>query len=303
MFLSGLEMDSSMELLSVQVSQCFRLLEYKSGYSKYLARCSFCFKMSPKLIHSLSGDEIRKECIKLGLSGRFTMKEALVEVATALVRSGKDPRTHQFYPSQPLHGNYHYQVVISSEIVETMKVLPTSMSACLSPQISVKTSPLATKTTASASQVPIYSPSYPPPNVTHCSVVKSESNVLEKILTTLEEIHDVLEKKPAVSSDETDSEFESFTSAAFSTSSDLNCMSQMSSFPTSFSSDSSKKSSSSTRWSKDRLREEHICIKFQHGSCKNSDDHPEDLHLCAKCCLSFDELLESDHGADWCPYY
>ena len=301
MFLSGLEMDSSMELLSVQVSQCFRLLEYKSGYSKYLARCSFCFKMSPKLIHSLSGDEIRKECIKLGLSGRFTMKEALVEVATALVRSGKDPRTHQFYPSQPLHGNYHYQVVISSEIVETMKVLPTSMSACLSPQISVKTSPLATKTTASASQVPIYSPSYPPPNVTHCSVVKSESNVLEKILTTLEKIHDVLEKKPAVSSDETDSEFESFTSAAFSTSSDLNCMSQMSSFPTSFSSDSSKKSSSSTRWSKDRLREEHICIKFQHGSCKNSDDH--DLHLCAKCFLSFDELLESDHGADWCPYY
>ena len=41
MFISGLEMDSSMELLSVQVSQCFRLLEYKSGYSKYLARCSF----------------------------------------------------------------------------------------------------------------------------------------------------------------------------------------------------------------------------------------------------------------------
>ena len=53
---------------------------------------------APKLIHSLSGDEIRKECIKLGLSGRFTMKEALVEVATALVRSGKDPKTHQLYP-------------------------------------------------------------------------------------------------------------------------------------------------------------------------------------------------------------
>jgi hypothetical protein len=52
--------------------------------------------MSPKLIHSLSGDEIRKECIKLGLSGRFTMKEALVKVSTALVRSGKDPRTSHF---------------------------------------------------------------------------------------------------------------------------------------------------------------------------------------------------------------
>ena len=165
----------------------------------------FSFEMSPKLIHSLSGDEIRKECIKLGLSGRFTMKEALVEVATALVRSGEDTRTHQFYPSQPLHGSYPYQVVISSEIVESMKVHPTSMSACLSPGTFVTTSPVSSITTArvtsSPSQVPFYSPSYPPPTASNCSVVKSENPVLEKILATLEKIHDVLEKKPAVSSD------------------------------------------------------------------------------------------------------
>ena len=57
-----------------------------------------------KLIHNLSGDEMRKECIKLGLCGRLTMKEALVEVATALVRVGKDPRVHQFFPSLPSLG-------------------------------------------------------------------------------------------------------------------------------------------------------------------------------------------------------
>ena len=72
---------------------------------------------------------MRKECIKLGLSGRFTMKEALVEIATALVRIGKDPRVHQFHTSQPLLGYYPYQVVISSEIIETMKVLPTTLSS------------------------------------------------------------------------------------------------------------------------------------------------------------------------------
>ena len=188
-----------------------------------------------------------------------------------------------------------------------MRVLPTSMSACLSTGTFVTTSPVSSVTTArvtsSASQVPIYSPPYPPPTDSKCSLVQSETPVLEKILATLEKIHDVLEKKPVTSSDESDSEFESFTSAAFSTSSDQNCISQMSSLPSSFSSHSSTKSSSSMRWSKDKLREEHICIRFQHGSCKYTDTHQENLHLCAKCYLSFDELLESDHGADWCPYY
>ena len=53
------------------------------------------------------------------------MKKTLVEVATALVMAGKDPRTHKFYPSQPLFGYHPFQLVISSENVETMTVLPT----------------------------------------------------------------------------------------------------------------------------------------------------------------------------------
>ena len=72
-------------------------------------------KMSPKLI--------RKECIRLGLVGRFTMKEDLVELATSLVRNNLDPKTYHFYPSQPLKGYFPYQVVISTEMVETMKML------------------------------------------------------------------------------------------------------------------------------------------------------------------------------------
>ena len=227
-----------------------------------------------KLIHNLSGDEMRKECIKLGLSGRFTMKEALVEVATALVRVGKDPRVHQFFPSQPLLGYYPYQVVISSEIVETMKVLPTSLSTCPSPSTSVTTSSLptatATKVTSSASRkgpslgnIPSFCPQYPPPAREIFPLVNSENNVLVKILSTLEKIHDVLEKKPAVQSDTSDSEFESFTSAAFTTSSDQNCMFEHSSLPSSTSSSSeSSRSSSGYKWSKDKLREEHICVRF-----------------------------------------
>jgi hypothetical protein len=89
--------------------------------------------MAPKFIYHLSGDEIGKECIKLGLSGRFTMKEALVELSLALARCGIDPKTHQFYPSQPLIGYFPYQVVILTDIVETTRALPTSMRA-LQPQ-------------------------------------------------------------------------------------------------------------------------------------------------------------------------
>ena len=103
-------------------------------------------RMSPKLLHNLSGEEMRKECIKLGLSGRFTMKEALVELAAALVRLNKDPKSYHFYPSQPLLGYFPYQVVILTDIVETMRVLPTSMSTFSFPSTSVTTSSLASPT-------------------------------------------------------------------------------------------------------------------------------------------------------------
>ena len=100
-------------------------------------------KISPKLIHNLSGEELRKECIRFGLSGRFTMKEVLVELATSLVRKNLDPKTYQFYPSQPLQGYFPYQVVISKEMVETMKMFPTSISTCSVPSTSTPSSSMA----------------------------------------------------------------------------------------------------------------------------------------------------------------
>ena len=286
---------------------------------------------------------MRKECIKLGLSGRFTMKEALVELAAALVRLNKDPKSYHFYPSQPLLGYFPYQVVILTDIVETMRVLPTSMSTCSFPSTSVTTSSLASSTvptgvTSSASaqvplcaSVPFFSPNYPPPTSSNSSPVKStqesvsEKHVLEKILNTVEKIHNLMERAAvyADNGSRSDSEFESFSSATMSSSSKMSsqipetCRSvqngteQFSFLPssTSCSSQSSIPSSrsystvSGNMWSKSFLREESICIKFQHGSCKFADDHPGNSHLCAKCYTSYDELLEPGHGADRCPNY
>ena len=48
MFLSGLEMDSSMELLSVQVSQFFRLLEYKLGIQQVFGSLFILFQNGTK---------------------------------------------------------------------------------------------------------------------------------------------------------------------------------------------------------------------------------------------------------------
>ena len=122
--------------------------------------------MSPKHIHNLSGDEIRKECIRFGLSGRFTMKEALVELTTTLVRRNLDPKIYQFYSSQPLQRHFPYQVVILTDIVETMKPLPASMVTCPLPSVSAA-SPLpvssAPFTGVNASSVPFFNPDYPPP--------------------------------------------------------------------------------------------------------------------------------------------
>ena len=159
----------------------------------------------------------------------------------------------------------------------------------------------------SRTQVPPFSPSVPPPSSNLPPVLplvakESERNVLGQILNTLEKIHGVLEKKENIvnRSVSSDSEFESFYSAASSSSK------FPSSTPRTCSSNSSSRTSSSTSskwWSKAELKEERICIRFQHGSCEYDDDHPGKSHLCAKCFLSFDELLENDHGADWCPNY
>ena len=252
--------------------------------------------MAPKFIYNLTGDEIGKECTKLGLSGRFTMKEALVELSLALAKSGIDPRTHQFYPSQPLIGFFPYQVVILTDIIETTRT-PQGVTSSLPAQ-----APMCSTT-------PFFSPPFPPPtspkapvvNPTHVSVM--DNQVLERILTTVEKMCCILERseKPehqqeqnGYSVSDSDSEYFSGSSSWSGTSS---VSSETSSSSTSFG------SQPSTYWSKSRLREEKICIKFQHGSCRFDDWHTGNAHLCAKCFLSFDELLESDHGADWCPNY
>ena len=46
--------------------------------------------MFPKLLNNLSGEELMKEYIRFGLSGRFTMKEAIVELAISLFRNHLD---------------------------------------------------------------------------------------------------------------------------------------------------------------------------------------------------------------------
>ena len=170
--------------------------------------------MSPKFIHNLSGDEIQKECIRFGLSGRFTMKEALVELTTILVKTNLDPKTYQFFPSQPLQGYFPYQVVIITKLVETMKTLPASMGPSTSSSMSAAalsspTSPVAGVTTANASSraplcsnVPFFSPNYPPPTAPLSSGVDAgqvfDDQVLKKLLNSVEKIQTLLEKTLAV---------------------------------------------------------------------------------------------------------
>ena len=230
------------------------------------------FNMAPNFIYNLSGDEIGKECTKLGLSGRFTMKEALVELSLALAKSGIDPKTHQFYPSQPLIGFFPYQVVILTDIIETTRALPITIKAGLF--LSSSSSLLASSTGVTSSlpaqgplcsTTPFFSPPFPPPvspntpvvNTSNASVV--DNQVLGKILTTVEKM--ILERsgKPAYQQEQnghsdSDSEF-------FSGSSSLSGTSSMASEKSS-SSSTSFGSQSSTYWSKSKLREERICIKF-----------------------------------------
>ena len=291
--------------------------------------------MPPKLIHNLSGEELRKECIRFGLSGRFTMKEALVELATSLVRRNMDPKTFQFYTSQPLLGYFPYQVVILTEMVETMKMFPTSVSTGSVPSQSVTSSAMATSsaltggTTSMSSQVPLcssvplFSPNYPPPSSAPNpstgvaqQVCVSDNETVKKLVTSVQKIEELLEKAlvSASKSEQSDSEFESFTSAAMTCSSKRSSLStgtnpflysststsSQSSLPSSALSGKSSKGCTRKLWRKSELREESICIRFQHGSCNYNDDHPGNSHLCARCYFSKHMYLEQDHGSDWC---
>ena len=227
------------------------------------------------------------------------MKEALVELAIALVRSNLDPRTFQFYTSQPLQGHFPYQVVILTELVETMKTAP-------------GTSPMPSLFVASPNQTPsspvIFSPNYPPPTASRPSGRDSspgmDNEVLKKLLTSVEKIQEALEKT-LLSAGIDDSESESFNTAALSSSSRCSSLStdygsQSSSLSSTSSSDMSSQYRPGKPWTKSELREENICLKFQYDTCKFSRDHPGNSHLCARCHFSKHMLLEPDHSSDCC---
>ena len=132
--------------------------------------------MSPRFIHNLSGEELRKECIRFGLSGRFTINEALVELTTSIVRNNLNPKTYHFYPSQPLQGYFPYQVVIFTDMVEIMKVVPNSMSTCSVTSSSMGSStPFIGVTSSMSAQVPLcsnvpfFNKNHPPPNAANPS--------------------------------------------------------------------------------------------------------------------------------------
>ena len=269
---------------------------------------------------------MRKECIRFGLAGRFTMKEALVELAITLVRNNLDPRSYQFYPSQPLQGQFPYQVEILTDLVETMKALPTTSGALSYPRVScassprTSSSPITGVTSSMSSQAPIcsnvvFSPNYPPPTTSKPTGIDAslglDNQVLKKILNSVEKIQEVLEKT-MLSPGYGDSDSESFTTAAMSSSSRCASLSNRFKYSStdygsqssSFSSTSSSDMSSSLRpgkpWTKAQLREENICLKFQHDSCQFSGDHAGNSHLCARCYFSKHMLLENDHSSDCC---
>ena len=294
----------------------------------------FWRKMTPKFIHNLSGEELGKECIRFGLSGRFSTKEALVELTTSLVRNNLDPKTHQYFPSQPLQGYFPYQVVILTDIVETMKVFPTSLSSCSVPSTSTTSSSMASPsaftgvTSSVSSQVPLcsnvpsFNPNHPPPNRSTSSAGNAtqgcvaDNETLKTLVKSVQKIQVLLENAlaSASNSEQSDSEFESFTSAAMKSSSKMSSLPtemnpflystttsvSQSSLPSSTFSSISSKGCTRKLCRKSELREESICIRFQHGSCKFSEDHPGNSHLCARCYFSKHMLLEPEHGSDWC---
>ena len=161
------------------------------------------------------------------------MKEALVELAITLVRNNLDPRTYQFFTSQPLQGHFPYQVEILTDLVETMKTMPTTL-----PRVSVasshmtSSSPITGVTSRMSTQAPcsnvVFSPSYPPPTTSkHTGIDASQgldNQVLKKLLTSVEKIQEVLEKTMH-SAGYGGSEFESFTTAAMSSSSKCSSLS------------------------------------------------------------------------------
>ena len=158
-----------------------------------------------------------------------------------------DPKTFQFYTSQPLLGCFPYQVVILTEMGETMKMFPTSVSAGSVPSPSVTSSSTTTSsalagvTTSMSSQVPLcssvplFSPNYPPPSsapnpstgVAH-QVCVSDNETVKKLVTSVQKIEELLEKAlvSASKSEQSDSEFESFTSATMTCSSKNQCVAQ-----------------------------------------------------------------------------
>ena len=142
----------------------------------------------------------------------------------------------------------------------------------------------------------------------------SDNETLKQLVKSVQKIQELLEIAfvPA-NSEPSDSEFESFSSAAMTSSSKLSSLSTgTNSFLYSSAASSTQSSQPSSTlsgvssgcrrklWKKSELIEESICIRFQHGSCKYNADQCENSHLCARCFFSKHGLLVPEHGSDWC---
>ena len=104
------------------------------------------------------------------------MKEALVEMAVMLASAGKNPKTHMFFPSQPLLEMSPSNLIILTDLVETLKLSPSStmtLSSISSTTTSVSSSRVfsnGSTTSVSASgpicsNIPYYNPYNPPPPI------------------------------------------------------------------------------------------------------------------------------------------
>ena len=134
---------------------------------------------------------------------------------------------------------------------------------------------------------------------------------MKQLVKSVQKIQELLEIAfvPA-QSEPSDSEFESFSSAAMTSSSvsagtnpflySSTASSTQSSHPSSTLSGVSSQGCTRKLWKKSELIEESICIRFQHGSCKYTADQCANSHLCARCLFSKHELLVPEHGSDWC---
>ena len=162
-----------------------------------------------------------------------------------------------------------------------MKTLPRTSVSSAMPSLFVAPSnptPSSPVPGATSNSRVVFKPNFPQPTTSNPSGRDAskglDDQVLKKLLISVEKIQEILETN-MLSTGNGDSKFESFTTAAMSSSSRCSSLStDYGSQSSSISKASGSQSSSQYRpgkpWNKSQLREENICLKFQHDSCKFS---------------------------------